>query len=316
MRKRHIALYMLVNIFFIHSFAQGYATYIVVAKDGSGNFTSIQKAVESCKAFPDQRITIFIKNGIYKEKVQVPAWNTCVSFIGQNRDSTIIVSDDYFKKINKGPNSTFYTATLQVCGNDFHVENLTVENNAGPVGQAIALDMEADRCSVVHCNITGNQDALYTAGENARQYFKDCRVTGTTDFIFGAATALFDSCTIICKTDSYITAASTPKSVLYGYVFRDCTIKAAGKAHKVYLGRPWRKYAKTVFINCRMGEFIAPAGWMTWSNAGSEQTVFYAEYGSKGTGTSERISWSHQLTKEQAGQYTVQNIFRRWSPLK
>ena len=119
----------------------------IVAKDGTGNFTTIQSAIEACKSFPYQRIRIFIKNGVYHEKVFIPSWNTKISLIGESKDSTIITYDDYFKKIDKGPNSTFYTATVLVQGNDFHAENLTIENSAGPVGQAVALAVEADRCS-------------------------------------------------------------------------------------------------------------------------------------------------------------------------
>lgn len=296
---------------FLIANAQEYKNYVTVAKDGSGDFTSIQKAVESCKSFPYHRITIYIKNGVYREKVRVPAWNTKLSFIGENRDSTIIVYDDYFNKINKGPNSTFYTATLMVQGNDFHAENITIENNAGPVGQALALDVEADRCSFVNCNITGNQDALYAAGENDRQYFNHCTIEGTTDFIFGEATALFDSCTVVCKSNSFITAASTPEDASYGFVFKDCAIKALPGVEKVYLGRPWRKYAKVVFLHCNMGAFIQPEGWKNWNNA--EQTAFYAECQSIGAGAhpAARVKWSKQLTRKQAEKYTVKNIFTR-----
>lgn len=303
-------------------YAQKYDTYITVAKDGSGDFTSIQKAIESCKSFPYERITVYIKNGTYREKVRVPAWNTQLSFIGENKDSTIIVHSDYFNKIDKGPNSTFYTATLMIQGNDFHAESLTIKNNAGPVGQAIALDVEADRCSFVNCKILGNQDVIYAAGENARQYFKNCIISGTTDFIFGEATALFENCTIICKDNSYITAASTPKNVSYGFVFKNCEIKALPGIEKVYLGRPWRKYARTVFINCQMGDFIRPKGWNNWSNPENEKMVFYAEYHSTGAGAnpSERVDWSHQLTKKKAKQYTIENIFTTnkstWNPVK
>lgn len=290
--------------------AQNYKNYIVVAKDGSGDFTSIQKAIESCKSFPYHRITIYIKNGVYKEKIRVPAWNTKLSFIGESKDSTIITDDDYFHKINKGPNSTFYTATVMIQANDFHAENITFENSAGPVGQALALDVEADRCSFVNCNITGNQDALYAAEENDRQYFKDCTIEGTTDFIFGEATALFDSCTIICKANSFITAASTPEDALYGFVFKNCNIKAMQGIEKVYLGRPWRKYAKVVFLHCNMGAFIQPEGWKDWNKA--ERTAFYGEYQSTGSGArpDERVKWSHQLTRREAEKYTLKNIFR------
>lgn len=293
----------------------------IVAKDGSGNFTTIQSAIEACKSFPYQRIRIFVKNGTYHEKVFIPSWNTQISLIGESKDSTIISYDDYFKKINKGPNSTFYTATLLVQGNDFHAENLTIENAAGPIGQALALAVEADRCSFENCKFLGNQDTLYLAGENARQYFVNCYVEGTTDFIFGEATALFEKCSIHCKADSYITAASTPEGVAYGFVFKNCEVEADSGVHNVYLGRPWRKYAKTVFINCKMDDFINPKGWSNWNKTDNYKTVFYAERNSSGEGAnkSQRVLWSHQLTEAQAEKYNVKNIFsglKNWDPKK
>jgi len=262
-----------------------------------------------------------VKNGTYHEKVFIPSWNTQISLIGESKDSTIISYDDYFKKINKGPNSTFYTATLLVQGNDFHAENLTIENVAGPIGQALALAVEADRCSFENCKFLGNQDTLYLAGENARQYFVNCYVEGTTDFIFGEATALFEKCSIHCKADSYITAASTPEGVAYGFVFKNCEVEADSGVHNVYLGRPWRKYAKTVFINCKMDDFINPKGWSNWNKTDNYKTVFYAERNSSGEGAnkSQRVLWSHQLTEAQAEKYNVKNIFsglKNWDPVQ
>lgn len=293
----------------------------VVAKDGSGDFTTIQSAIEASKAFPDDRIRIFIKNGMYHEKVFIPSWNTKISLIGESRDSTIISYDDYFKKIDKGRNSTFYTSTVLVQGNDFHAKNLTIENTSGPVGQAVALSVEADRCSFSNCKFLGNQDTLYVAGENDRQYFFNCYIEGTTDFIFGEATALFEKCTIKCKADSYITAASTPNGVSYGFVFKNCTIEAAPGINNVYLGRPWRKYAKVVFINSKMGAFINSEGWSNWQETDNFKTVYYAERNSTGAGATmnRRVSWSHQLTKKQAENYNVKNIFsglESWDPIK
>jgi pectinesterase len=292
----------------------------VVAKDGSGDFTSIQAAIEACKSFPDNRIRIFIKNGVYHEKVFIPSWNNKISLIGESKDSTIISYNDYFNKINKGRNSTFYTPTLLVQGNDFHAENLTVENTSGPVGQAVALSVEADRCSFFNCKFLGNQDTLYLAGENNRQYFIDCYIEGTTDFIFGEATALFEKCIIKCKADSYITAASTPEGVAYGFVFKNCIIEAAPGVKKVFLGRPWRKYARVVFIDCKMGDFINPKGWSNWNGTENYKTVFYAERNSSGdrADKNQRVSWSHQITEAQAEKYNVKNIFsglKNWDPV-
>ena len=291
-------------------------TDIIVAKDGSGNFSTIQQAIDETKAFPPQQITIFIKNGIYNEKVKVHAWNTDLTIIGESADSTIITYNDHFNKIDRGRNSTFHTWTMLVEGNNFIAENLTIENTAGPVGQAVALHAEADRCVFRNIKIIGNQDALYAAGINCHQYYKDCYIEGTTDFIFGAATALFENCTINSKSNSYITAASTPEGSPFGYVFRHCKLTATEGVDSVYLGRPWRKFAKTVFIECELGGHIVPEGWKEWSNSENTQTTFYAEYKNVGSGsnTTKRANWSHQLTKKEARKYTTENILKARIP--
>jgi len=165
----------------------------VVAKDGSGDFTTIQAAINATKSFPDNRVTIILKNGVYREKVRVPSWNTLLSIVGEDRDNTIIVWDDYFNKINRGRNSTFFTYTLAVEADDFYAENLTVENSAGPVGQAVALDVEGNRCVFKNCRILGNQDTAYLDGEFSNQLFVNCKIEGTTDFIFGSATAILSA---------------------------------------------------------------------------------------------------------------------------
>ena len=293
-----------------------YQTAFTVAQDGSGDFTSIQEAVDACKAFPDKRVTVFIKNGTYREKIVVPACNTNLSFIGENAEKTIITYDDYFEKIGRGRNSTFYTYTMKVEANDFYAENLTISNTAGPVGQAVALHVSGDRCSFKNCRLLGHQDTLYTEGENSRQYFANCHIEGTTDFIFGAATVLFDGCTLKSLSDSYITAASTPKGKPFGYVFKNCRLTAAGGVQKVYLGRPWREYAKVVFIGCELGDHILPTGWSGWSGTTNHETTFYAESNNSGPGaiSQQRVSWSFQLTADQAAKYTLENILSAVSP--
>jgi pectinesterase len=283
-----------------------------VAPDGSGDFTSVQAAIDASKAFPDQRVTIRLKNGIYREKVTIPACNTLLSIIGESAEKTIITWNDYFNKINRGRNSTFYTWTLKVEADDFYMENLTIENSAGPVGQGVALHVEGDRCVFRNCRFLGNQDTLYTAGQNSRQYFENCTIEGTTDFIFGAATVLFENCTIYSKADSYITAASTPKGKTFGYVFMHCKLIAKEGLTKVFLGRPWRDYARTVFLFCEMGAQISPDGWSNWSGTNRDKTAFYAEYRNTGPGavTAGRVPWSHQLSKKQAKQYSRENILK------
>ena len=209
----------------------------------------------------------------------------------------------------------FYTYTLLVQANDFRLENITIENTAGPVGQAVALHVEGDRCMFLNCHILGNQDTLYATGKFSRQYFVNCTVEGTTDFIFGEATVLFENCIIHCKSDSYITAASTPEGKLFGFVFRNCKLTASESVHKVYLGRPWRIFAKTAFLNCEMGAFICPVGWHNWDKPDAERTSFFAEYKNTGIGASgdKRVLWSHQLTDEEASVYTPEKILGSWN---
>ncbi len=278
---------------------------LYVAADGSADYTTIQSALDVTKAFLDERITIHVKNGVYHEKVKVHAWNNHVTLRGESADSTLIRYGDYFDGIDRGRNSTFHTPTLLVQGDDFRAENLTVENTAGPVGQAVAVAVEADRAEFRDCRFLGNQDTLYADGANARQYYKNCYIEGTTDFIFGAATALFEDCTIHSKSDSYVTAASTPEGRAFGFVFLGCRLTAAPGVDSVFLGRPWRDFAKTVFVNCELGDHILPGGWDNWSSPERERTTYYAEYNSSGPGAAPaaRTPWSHQLTEREAAGY-------------
>jgi pectinesterase len=290
--------------------------YYVVAQDGTGDFTTIQAAIDASKTFPDERITIKIKDGIYREKVKVHSWNNMISLVGESVENTIITYDDYFDRINRGRNSTFHTYTLLVQGNDFIAENLTIENSAGPVGQAVALHVESDRGIFRNCRILGHQDTIYAAGEGSRQYFKDCYIEGTTDFIFGQATAVFDDCTIHSLSNSYITAASTPKGIEYGFVIMNSRLTADPGVDKVYMGRPWRNYARTVFIRTEMEDHILPEGWHNWSRPVAEETTYYAEYQNFGPGfqPQKRVSWSYQLESEEAERYTLDYIFKGWNP--
>ena len=299
-----------------HVFADEYETNMTVALDGSGDFTSIQQAIDATKTFPWTPITIHIKNGVYKEKVNVYSWNTHLSLVGESQAGTIITFDDHFEKINKGRNSTFHTYTMRVAANDFHAQNLTIINASGPVGQAVALHVEADRASFLNVRMKGFQDTLYLAGEGFRSYFKNCYVEGSVDFIFGAGTALFENCEIKSLTNAYITAASTPKNQDYGLVFNQCKLTAAENVDQVYLGRPWRQFAKTVFLNSSLGAHILPAGWDNWGSQEKELSVFYAEYNNTGAGakTDKRVPWAKQLTQQQANQYRKENVFKDWQP--
>jgi len=285
------------------------ASKITVAQDGSGDFASIQEAINQCQSFPYEPITIFIRNGIYKEKIKVHEWNPNLRLIGESRDKTIITFDDYFDKIDLGRNSTFFTSTMLVEANDVLLKNLTIENSSGEVGQAIALSVTSTRVSVVNCKLLGNQDTLYASGIG-KQFYKDCYIEGTVDFIFGSATAYFENCQLHSKSDSFVTASSTPKAVEFGFVFNNSRITSAENVSKVYLGRPWRIYAKTVFLNCDLGAHIVPEGWQNWSKPEAEKNAFYAEFQNRGAGSkfASRVKWSHQLSRSEAGKYTIRNI--------
>lgn len=313
--KNIISLVLVLLIAMSFSITKADIVYeMTVAQDGSGNYTTIQAAIDATKAFPDKRITIYIKNGVYNEKVVVPSWNNMLSLIGEDADKTIITFNDHFKKIARGRNSTFMTYTLLVDADDFYMENVTIQNTAGPVGQAVALHVEGNRCTFKNCNILGNQDTLYVDGEHSNHFFNECTIEGTTDFIFGSATAVFSSCTILSKSNSYITAASTNQGKSFGFVLLHCNLEATKDVSEVYLGRPWRIFAKTVFLYCDMGEHIRPIGWNDWRKEEAHKTAFYAEYKSTGKGaqTAYRASWSHQLTAKDAKKYTPENILGGW----
>lgn len=299
------------------TWAQERQDTIVVSRDGTGNFRTLQEAIESARAFMDYTVTIYVKNGVYKEKVIVPSWVENIDIKTEDRDKTIITYDDH-ANINKM--GTFRTYTVKVEGSDITFKNLTIENNAAQLGQAVALHTEGDRLKFINCRILGNQDTIYTGAKFTRLYFKDCYIDGTTDFIFGPSTALFEDCIIHSKRNSYVTAASTPKEAKYGYVFKHCKLTAEPGVDKVYLGRPWRPYAYTLFIECELGKHIVLAGWHNWGKQSNEETARYMEYKNTGEGAnaSERVAWSKQLTKKEAEAVTVDAIFRTqsdWNPI-
>jgi pectinesterase len=303
-----------------------YPSKLTVAQDGSGDYRTIQEAVNAVRDLSQAQVTIMIKKGIYHEKLVIPSWKTMISLVGEDSDSTIITNADYSGKVyavkdayGKDKYSTYTSYTVLVQGNDFHATDLTIENTAGRVGQAVALHVEGDRAMISNCKLLGNQDTLYAATENSRQYYRDCYIEGTTDFIFGEATVVFERCRIKSLVNSYITAAATTPRQVYGFVFFDCKLEADTAAKKVFLGRPWRPYAKTVFIRTEMGAHILPEGWDNWRNPDNETTVLYAEYGSTGPGGSsgKRVAWSRQLSKTEIKEYTTKKILAGadgWDP--
>lgn len=294
---------------------------IVVSRDGTGQFRTVDEAIEVCRAFMDYHKVIYVKNGTYKEKLVIPAWLQNIEICGESKEGTIITWDDHANIKIPGTDrnmGTFRTYTVKVDGSMITFKNITIENNAAKLGQAVALHTEGDKLVFVNCRILGNQDTIYTGRAGTRLFFKDCLIEGTTDFIFGPSTAWFENCDIFSRTNSYITAASTPKDVAVGYVFNNCRLTCAEGVDKVYLGRPWRDYGYTLFMNCDMGKHIRPEGWHHWQKE-RMSTARYLEYNNRGEGaaTANRAAWSKQLTKKEAAKITIENVFGindKWIP--
>lgn len=286
----------------------------VVASDGSGDYTTLQQAVNAAPSNSSEEIVIFMKKGIYREKVEVPSSKSHLTLIGEDADSTVVVWDDYAGRIVDGVElNTFTSWTIRIDAPDFKAINLCFENDARPNGsgdgQNVAVSSYGDRNIFLHCRMIAWQDTYYS-GSDDRQYFKDCYIEGAVDYIFGHSTVIFDSCQIhTVRSGGYITAASTEEDHKYGYVFRHCNLTSPPGEAGVYLGRPWKNHPRTVFYECEEYSCIRSTGWRVWG--GTENTSFYAEYNCTGPGsdTSNRVDWSHQLTPGQAANYTMENIF-------
>lgn len=315
----------LIGLLFLFSSVFGKDPYITitVSQDGKGDYMSIQEAINSTRDLGPSEALILIKNGVYKEKIVISSNKHQITLKGESNDKTIITNADFSGKIDPITNqkmTTFTSYTVLVVGENIKLENLSIQNTHCTKGQAVALHVEGDYFIGKNLRLLGCQDTLYTATNHSRQYYENCYIEGTTDFIFGQATAVFKNCTIKSLANSFITAAATDKNNKYGYVFFDCKLIAKDGIDKVYLGRPWRPYAKTVFINTEMGNHILPQGWNEWAGdkmfPEKEKTAFYAELGSKGIGanSSNRVKWSHQLNKTDLKNYTLEKIFRGWKP--
>ncbi len=287
---------------------------LVVAQDGTGDHLTVQAAIDAVPDNQGTRTVLFIKKGVYREKVTIPSTKKNLTIIGEDAESTVIVWDDYAGKIVEGIElNTFTSQTIQIEADDFMAMNITFENDARPDGtgdgQNVAVAAYGKRNVFLHCKMIAWQDTYYS-GSDDRHYLKDCFIEGAVDYIFGHTTVIFDSCQIhTVRSAGYITAASTKEDYLFGYVFFNCRLTAPPEVAGVYLGRPWKTYAQTVFFQCIEYENINPLGWHVWG--GREETCFYAEYKCSGPGsdTTSRVDWSHQLTSAQAADYTLENIF-------
>jgi pectinesterase len=312
-------LLILFSVTAIFSFSQ--KNTITVAQDGSGDYKTVQSALDAIPSHSSKRVTINIKKGTYKEVIIVDATKNFISFKGEDAATTILSFNNHAgtKLPNGDTLNTWTCASTFIYGNDFHAENITFENNAGfTAGQAVALRIEGNRASFKNCRMTGNQDVLFLSGSGVKHYFKDCYIEGTTDFIFGAATAVFKDCHIHSKKNSHVTAASTNSIIPFGFVFFNCKLTADSTLNKVSLGRPWSPTASVTYINCWIGSHIIPEGWNNWKNPANEATARFAEYKSVGPGANppQRVKWAKQLTDEEAARYTMKNILGDWDPEK
>ena len=285
---------------------------LVVAADGSGQFKSVQEAVNAVPQTtrPDNPAIILVKPGIYKELVYVQHEKRFVHLIGENAEKTVLTFDLHANVIGKDgkPIGTFRTPSTVIDADDFTAENITFENSAGPVAQALAIRVDGDRAVFRNCRFLGWQDTMLL--NHGRQYFEGCYIAGHVDFIFGGATAFFERCHLHCLQDGYITAASTPFEQPFGFVFSNCKITGASADVKTYLGRPWRPYASVLFLDTSMSEVVRTAGWHNWNFPEREKTVRYAEFNSTGPGANpgRRVAWAHPLTKNEAKRITLEKV--------
>lgn len=309
---------------------------VTVAKDGSGDFTTVQAAINAAPTGQTTPYVIFIKNGIYKEKINIPSNKPFLQFVGESVANTILTYDDYSGKEMPGGGTfgTSNSASVIVNAPDFSAFNITFENTTGDAPQALAINVNAPRAAFKDCRFLGGQDTILTNGSGNKQYYRNCYIDGVVDFIFGNARAVFDSCIVYAKSrkdglsGSYITAANTQPDQMYGYVFRGCTLPSNTGVTKYVLGRPWqnsansspRSYPRVVFLNATMGyNQVKPEGWSIWDAGTETSSIFYAEYKSKKfngdlVDVSQRVPWSFQLSDAEAADYTNATLFETWDP--
>lgn len=293
-----------------------------VAQDGSGDFSTVQAAVAAVPTgTPEKPVFIRVKAGDYNELVYIQREKRFLNIVGEDPVQTRIHYGLYAGMIGLDglPIGTFRTPTVTVDADDVFIANLTIENTAGPVGQALAIRVDGDRIVFKNCRFLGWQDTVFL--NRGRQYFENCRIVGSTDFVFGGATAYFREVELHCLRSSYITAASTPAEAKYGFVFDQCTITAESDDIRVFLGRPWRDYSSVAFIHTEMPANIRPEGWHNWNRPEREATVRYYEYNNSGPGAelSERVSWMQALSKDSAETLTPERVLGgvdQWNPLQ
>lgn len=315
------SILLLFIAFILNTVLSAQGKRMVVANDGSGQFKTVQAAFDAVPINNKLPITIFVKNGIYYEKLQLDSSKKFITLTGEDKFKTILSYNDHTGKLSP-LGDTINTRTSQsflLKADNFTAINICFRNDAGfSAGQAVAIQVYADRTVFKNCRFLGNQDVLFPSKPGTRQYFEHCYIEGTTDFIFGPSTAWFQQCHIHSKKNSHLTAASTPAETRFGYVFNDCILTGDSSLGNVSLGRPWRPHASVTYINCYIDRHILPEGWNNWKNEANEKTARFSEFRSYGPGAnpSKRFAWTKQLTEEEAKQFTLKNVFGNWNPLK
>lgn len=298
-----------------------FAREITVAQDGSGDYKTVQAAINAVPVNNKKPIVIIIKKGIYKEKILIDSLRPFITILGEDKLNTALSYNDHTGKL--APNGdTINTRTswsFKIMANNFTATDITFQNDAGfSAGQAVAVESDGDKAVFINCRFIGNQDVLFTNSERSRQYYENCYIEGTTDFIFGSSTVWFEKCHIYSKKNSHITAASTPREKEFGYVFNWCRLEGDTSLNNVSLGRPWRSYAAVAYLHCYIGRHIKAEGWSVWNKNDNHLTSRYAEYNNFGPSSDPeaRVKWAKQLTADEAGKYTLPNVFKDWNPLK
>jgi pectinesterase len=288
--------------------------HVVVAADGSGDFQTVQRAIDHAPVYGKKRLVIEIRPGIYHERVTVPQDKPRVTFLGSDAAHTIISFDTGASSVG----GTFFSSTADIEGAGFEAAHITFENSHGPGTQAVAVMIHSDKAVFEDCRFVAWQDTLYAA--SGRQFYRDCFIEGHVDFIFGNAAAVFENCEIHSRGAGYITAQSrlTPDGPT-GFVFDHCKITGENTGKGVYLGRPWRPYARVVYLDCWLGDHIIPAGWDNWNSKDNESTAWFGEYDSQGPGAKkdDRVHWGHSLTAAEARQFEPNTFLRgddNWKP--
>jgi pectinesterase len=304
----------------LHAAAPPAPIHVVVAKDGSGDFPTVQNAVDHAfdrvLAPTTARLVIEIRPGVYHERVRVPHDRPRVTFLGTDAQSTVITYGVGAKDVG----GTFFSATVDINADEFEARNITFENSYGTGTQAVAVSVHSDRAVFRNCRFLGMQDTLYAA--SGRQYYVDSYIAGHVDFIFGNAAAVFDRCEIRSRGAGYIAAVSrTLPEDTQGFVFTHCHLTADAGVRDVFLGRPWRNYARVVYLECSMGDHIRPEGWDNWNKVAAEKTAWFAEYASTGPGgaADARVKWARQLTAAEAAQFRPEVFLRGndgWNPVQ